>query len=112
MVFFFFNLVSIYVFHCYYTTTATTTTTSIIILSISVLILRLFFSSCRRKQQQMLDEEKHQRLFVEHYSRRLQSENMDEKVQQHLINMVWKEVFYLTTHSTHFIYGYMASDIW
>ena len=21
-------------------------------------------------------------------------------------------VFYLTTHSTHFIYGYMASDIW
>ena len=20
--------------------------------------------------------------------------------------------FYLTTHSTHFIYGYMASDIW
>ena len=22
-----------------------------------------------------------------------------------------KEVFYLTTHSTHFIYGYMASDI-
>ena len=23
-----------------------------------------------------------------------------------------KEVFYLSTHSTHFIYGYMASDIW
>ena len=24
----------------------------------------------------------------------------------------WKtEMFYLTTHSTHFIYGYMASDI-
>ena len=23
-----------------------------------------------------------------------------------------KEFFYLTTHSTHFIYGYMASDIW
>ena len=23
-----------------------------------------------------------------------------------------KEVFYLTTHSTHFIYGYMTSDIW
>ena len=22
-----------------------------------------------------------------------------------------KETFYLTTHSTHFIYGYMASDI-
>ena len=21
----------------------------------------------------------------------------------------WKEIFYLTTHSTHFIYGYMAS---
>ena len=24
----------------------------------------------------------------------------------------WKQMFYLTTHSTHFIYGYMASDIW
>ena len=23
-----------------------------------------------------------------------------------------KEMFYLTTISTHFIYGYMASDIW
>ena len=23
-----------------------------------------------------------------------------------------KEMFYLTTPSTHFIYGYMASDIW
>ena len=23
-----------------------------------------------------------------------------------------EEVFYLTTHSTHYIYGYLASDIW
>ena len=23
-----------------------------------------------------------------------------------------REIFYLTTHSTHYIYGYMASDIW
>ena len=23
-----------------------------------------------------------------------------------------KEMFYLTTHSIHFIYGYIASDIW
>ena len=23
-----------------------------------------------------------------------------------------KEIRYLTTHTTHFIYGYMASDIW
>ena len=23
-----------------------------------------------------------------------------------------KEMFYLTTHSTHFIYGYIESDIW
>ena len=23
-----------------------------------------------------------------------------------------KEMFYLTTHSTHYIYGYMATDIW
>ena len=31
------------------------------------------------------------------------------------IGMQWereREMFYLTTHSTHFIYGYMASDIW
>ena len=27
-------------------------------------------------------------------------------------NRKGKEMFYLTTHSTHFIYGYMASDIW
>ena len=26
--------------------------------------------------------------------------------------LVRNEVFYLMTHSTHFIYGYMASDIW
>ena len=25
---------------------------------------------------------------------------------------VRKEMFYLMTHSTHFIYGYMALDIW
>ena len=23
-----------------------------------------------------------------------------------------KEMFYLTTHSAHFIYGYMTSDLW
>ena len=34
------------------------------------------------------------------------------------IKSVWRsllvqdQMFYLTTHSTHFIYGYMASDIW
>ena len=28
------------------------------------------------------------------------------------LNLGRKEMFYLTTHSTHFIYGYMASDIW
>ena len=28
------------------------------------------------------------------------------------INEGRKEMFYLTTHSTHFIYGYIASDIW
>ena len=27
-------------------------------------------------------------------------------------NSSMREMFYLTTHSTHFIYGYMASDIW
>ena len=28
------------------------------------------------------------------------------------VNEREREMFYLTTHSTHFIYGYMASDIW
>ena len=30
----------------------------------------------------------------------------------HVILEREREMFYLTTHSTHFIYGYMASDIW
>ena len=29
-----------------------------------------------------------------------------------MVHMKEREMFYLTTHSTHFIYGYMASDIW
>ena len=29
-----------------------------------------------------------------------------------MTNRTISGVFYLTTHSTHFIYGYMASDIW
>ena len=29
-----------------------------------------------------------------------------------LLSTIEREMFYLTTHSTHFIYGYMASDIW
>ena len=32
---------------------------------------------------------------------------------EHSINIYGrKKMFYLTTHSTHFIYGYMAADIW
>ena len=33
-------------------------------------------------------------------------------VPQNLRSEREREMFYLTTHSTHFIYGYMASDIW
>ena len=36
-------------------------------------------------------------------------------IMDHVCNVVRereREMFYLTTHSTHFIYGYMASDIW
>ena len=29
-----------------------------------------------------------------------------------LFSLGRKDIFYLTTHSTHLIYGYMASDIW
>ena len=31
---------------------------------------------------------------------------------EELIIVGRKEMFYLTMHSTHFIYGYMALDIW
>ena len=31
--------------------------------------------------------------------------------QYYILNEGRKEMFYLTTHSTHFIYGYMASDM-
>ena len=34
----------------------------------------------------------------------------ESKVQ--LVTVSEREMFYLTMHSTHFIYGYMASDIW
>ena len=33
-------------------------------------------------------------------------------VKDHTDSEKEREMFYLTTHSTHFIYGYMASDIW
>ena len=33
-------------------------------------------------------------------------------VKDHSDNEREREMFYLTTHSTHFVYGYMASDIW
>ena len=31
---------------------------------------------------------------------------------RHRMEGKWKRMFYLTTHSTHFIYGYMALHIW
>ena len=31
---------------------------------------------------------------------------------KHSVSEREREMFYLTMHSTHFIYGYMASDIW
>ena len=33
-------------------------------------------------------------------------------IPQTVVIMRERVMFYLTTHSTHFIYGYMASDIW
>ena len=33
-------------------------------------------------------------------------------IQVHTLREREREMFYLMTHSTHFIYGYMASDIW
>ena len=42
-------------------------------------------------------------------------ENIHQKYITHFYNLYQgrkEEVFYLTTYSTHFIYGYNASDIW
>ena len=36
----------------------------------------------------------------------------NKKVLSVLLGRKEEIVFYLTMHSTHFIYGYMASDIW
>ena len=36
----------------------------------------------------------------------------DQSVHHYFWKEGTKEMFYLTTHSTHFIYGYMVSDIW
>ena len=41
----------------------------------------------------------------------LSTEDEKEMV-DHLTRERKRAMFYLTTHSTHFIYGYMASDIW
>ena len=38
--------------------------------------------------------------------------SLDHTVHQKTMNEGRKEMFYLTMHSTHFIYSYMASDIW
>ena len=35
-----------------------------------------------------------------------------DKVRRKVFSTHMREMFYLTTHSTHFIYGYMASDKW
>ena len=36
----------------------------------------------------------------------------DSHIRELQVSSKEREMFYLTTHSTHFIYGYMASDIW
>ena len=37
---------------------------------------------------------------------------MSKSATEHSSQISGRKVMYLTTHSTHFIYGYMASDIW
>ena len=38
--------------------------------------------------------------------------NRSSRVYPFWLSDLRKEMFYLTTHTTHFIYGYMVSDIW
>ena len=50
-------------------------------------------------------------LFVKYSTRALQTKQSYIKTNNKKRERE-REMFYLTTHSTHFIYGYMASDIW
>ena len=51
------------------------------------------------------------RLFGLYYVRQLEMCHARSKNHRGPMDKGRKEMFYLTTHSTHFIYGYMASDI-
>ena len=39
-------------------------------------------------------------------------DHSDSEREHHEKKEEWKEMFYLTMHSTHFIYGYKVSDVW
>ena len=48
-----------------------------------------------------------------HIQSKLKNSRTSENILLSLVSCVReRKMFYLTTHSTHFIYGYMVSDIW
>ena len=53
-----------------------------------------------------------QNFLLNKMTRALSDSDRDECEGEITLDERRKEMFYLTTHSTHFSYGYMASDIW
>ena len=66
----------------------------------------MVFNKTRQYNIQML----HKIIFIKYRTRQIKATETNKKVTY--LKEGRKEMFYLTTHSTHFIYGYMASGIW
>ena len=75
--------------------------------------LSSFSLSCQVSQCAVIDCQTHS-AWMACFARIARLSNMPrwQKLESSLSIRREREMFYLTTHSTHFIYGYMASDIW
>ena len=69
-------------------------------------------SRSRGLHESMMKFEAHSATEFSAYSRKSKTFNNTLDTFDLWLNEGKKEMFYLTTHSTQFIYGYMASDIW
>ena len=66
----------------------------------------------REREREKEREREREREKVREREREKVREREREKEREKEREEARKEMFYLTMHSTHFIYGYMASDIW
>ena len=66
----------------------------------------VFSETDRERERDVLFNDAHNTFYLRLYGvRHMVKDHSDSEKGE-------REMFYLTTHSTHFIYGYMASDIW